>query len=51
MILIQIVLGIVATVCFFEYNHLRKNNIRHDEQWFLYFGIILVIALIFTFFI
>ncbi len=48
--LLQIVLMLIALVCFLEWNHLKKNNIRHDELYFLYAGIILIIILIVTLF-
>ena len=48
--LIQIVLAIIAAACFFEYEHLNKNNIRHDELKFLYMGFIVIVLLIITLF-
>jgi len=43
--LIIIVLGIIAMVCFYEYNHLSKNNIRHDERIYLILGVAFVILM------
>ena len=48
--LIRIVLGVIAAVCFYEWNHLKKNKVRHDELWFLYGGILVLVVLLVTLF-
>ena len=46
--LMQIILVIMVGVCFFEYDHLSSNNIRHDEKKYLVIGIVLLVALLYT---
>lgn len=48
--LIQIVMIIVIAVCFYEYEHLRHNKIKGDEDKFMYIGLLLVAALLSTLF-
>jgi hypothetical protein len=46
--LIQAVLLLCIAVCFFEWDHLRRNNVRHDEHKYLYFAIVLTLILVVT---
>ena len=43
---IQALFGIMALVCFLQYNHLKKNNIRFDELYPFYFGVFFLSVLI-----
>lgn len=47
--LIRIVILIIAFICFYEWDHLKRNNVRHDEHKYLVMAIFAIIALIFTF--
>ena len=50
MFLIKIIILVVAFVCMFEYNELKRNNIRHDEnKYFVIAVILLIIFLIISF--
>ena len=40
-----IVLAILALGCFYEYEHLTNNNIRHDETKYLVMAIICALAI------
>lgn len=42
--IIEIVTLIVAIVCFFEWDELRRNNIRNDEKKFFIMGVLLLIT-------
>jgi len=48
--LIQAVLLLCIAVCLFEWDHLRRNNVRYDEHKYLYFAIVLILILIVTLF-
>jgi len=50
MFLIKIIILVVSCVCMFEYNELKKNNIRHDEnKYFVIAVILLIVFLIISF--
>lgn len=51
MILIKIVILVVAYVCMFEYNELKRNNIRHDENKYFVIAVILLIIFLIIYFI
>lgn len=48
--LLQIVLGLVAAACFFEWNVLRHNKIKNDEKVFAIMGFILLGILLLSLF-
>lgn len=49
--LIQVMLFIMMMACFYEWHHLSRNTIRHDEVKYFVIAVILLIALVYTFFI
>lgn len=44
MSLIEIIILIISIVCFFEWDELRRNNVRNDENKYFVIGVLLIIA-------
>lgn len=44
MSLVEIIIIIIAIVCFFEWDELRHNNIRNDENKYFVIGVLLMLA-------